>query len=475
MEWPSIFWIKKYLLGLASENNQEHFLNYFITNKGGNEMRKCTVLLMIVMLLLGTITGCKKKDKESTSGSNSGSSGSQEQGVTNDEKNNEAEDPVVITYWQHSSAARDEMMNSLIAEFEKQHQNIKIKAEFIPEGDYAQKLVPSLATDSAPDVFQVQSGMVSELAKADSIKPLDSSVMSVDSIINDFVPAAVNGLKYNDKYYGMPTDMQTIILFWNKKLVSEAGLDAEKGPQSWDEFFDWARKLTKTDGGILTQSGWGGKGYFPEVLSIISQYGGSFYDSSKNEYVFADDPKSVEAISTYFSAYKDDKVYDTEFVKNWAGFRQGLVGMMLGHPAMLGNLPETAPDLDFEVNLIPAYNNNRSSCVTSWGYVMSKNAPSKEATQFIQFLSSEEVEKKWTEKTGELPARKSLLADPDLKKNPKVEVALNSLNESFVGMLQTSALASIWSDAVDRILHTDEDLQTILKDMQNKLNEEVAK
>ena len=199
----------------------------------------------------------------------------------------------------------------------------------------------------------------------------------------------------------MPTDVQTIILFWNKALVAEAGLDAENGPQTWEEFFDWARKLTKRDGDALVQSGWGGKGYVPELLSFIEQKGGKFYDEATGQFVFADDATALDAIREYASLYKDDKVYDTEFVKNWAGFRQGLIGMMLGHPAMIGNLPQTAPDLDFGVGMIPANGDSRATCVTSWGYVASAKAPSAEAIRFIEFLSSEEVEKKWTQKTGE--------------------------------------------------------------------------
>jgi len=271
----------------------------------------------------------------------------------------------------------------------------------------------------------------------------------------------------------MPTDLQTIVLLWNKKLVSEAGLDAEKGPQTWEEFFDWARKLTKTEDGKLVQSGWGGTGYAPEVLSIIKQYGGTFYDDTAGQYVFADDPKVLEAIKAYIASYKTDKVYNTEFVKSWAGFRQGLIGMMLGHPAMIGNLPQTAPDLDFGVGLIPAKGESRATCVTSWGYVMSAKAPDEAATRFIQFLSSEDVEKQWTEKTGELPARKTLLEDAGLKSELKVAVAIESLNDSFVGVLQTSALNTIWTESMDRILKTDEPLETILKDAQSKMNDEL--
>ncbi|KEZ87894.1 ABC transporter substrate-binding protein [Lacrimispora celerecrescens] len=438
-------------------------------------MKKMASLLVAAALVAGGLSGCTKAPAKETSGGAVSQEKTTDQEKTAAEKENGGGEktPVSLTYWQHSSAARDEMMTALVKTFEEQNPDIKVKLEFIPEGDYSQKLIPALATDTAPDVFQIQSGMVAKLAQTGAIKPLAEEVMSADSITADFVPAAVDGLKYDGKYYGMPTDLQTIVMLWNKKLVAEAGLDAEKGPQTWDEFFDWSRKLTKTEGGKLVQSGWGGKGYAPEVLSIIKQYGGAFYDDAAGQYVFADDPKVLEAIEAYTAPYKTDKVYNTEFVKNWAGFRQGLIGLMLGHPAMIGNLPQTAPDLDFGVGLIPAKGDSHATCVTSWGYVMSAKAPDEAATRFIQFLSSDDVERQWTEKTGELPARKALLEDAGLKSDPKVAVAIESLNDSFVGALQTSALNTIWTEAMDRILQTDEPIETILKDAQSKMNDEL--
>lgn len=430
-------------------------------------MKKRLAVRLIAAIAAGTLAGC--------GGGAAATNTTTAAGVTASKgEETKAQEPVTLTYWQHSSAARDEMMTELVKQFESENPDIKIKLEFIPEADYSQKLIPALATDTAPDVFQIQSGMVSKLAQAGTIQPLDESIMPTGDIAKEFVAAAVDGLKYEGRYYGMPTDVQTIVTFWNKKLVAEAGLDAEKGPQTWEEFFDWARKLTKRDGDSLVQSGWGGKGYAPEVLSYVEQKGGRFYDEASRKFVFADDSAAVEAIREFASLYKEDKVYDTEFVKNWAGFRQGLVALMLGHPAMIGNLPTTAPDLDFGVGLIPANGDSRATCVTSWGYVMSTKAPSKEATRFIQFLSSEEVEKQWTMKTGELPARTALLDNEELKKDPKVATAIDSLNDSFVGVLQTSALNTIMTDAYSEILKTDRPLEEILKDAQEKMNAELG-
>jgi len=384
------------------------------------------------------------------------------------------EEKVTLTYWQHSSQARDNMMKTIAYEFMQANSNINVKMEFIPYDDYSTKLISSLATNAAPDVFQVQSGTIAKLVKADTIQPLNETVMSIDSIKNDFIPATVDALQVGGKYYGMPTDTQTILLYWNKGLVSAAGLDAEKGPQTWDDMLSWAKKLTKFEKDKMVQSGWGEKGYSPEVQAIIYQYGGKIVDESGN-YAFADDAKSIEATKFFVDAYKIDKVYDTKFIANWAGFRVGKVAMMLGHPAMLGNLKQTAPTVDLGVGLIPAKDGNPTTVVTSWAYVISKKADSEAATKLVQFLSSTEVEKRWTQQTGELPARKALLTDADLVADPKLAIILSSLNDSKVGYIQDAALYDIFKKGYEELILTDVSIEEGLKKIQASMNEEVAK
>ena len=359
-------------------------------------------------------------------------------------------EPVTLTYWMHSSAAVDVLMDELVKEFNEANPDIIVKTEYIPFDDYMSKLIPALSTDTGPDVFKIQQGMVAQLAAAGSIQPLDESVLPGSMIENEYIESTVNGMMYDGKYYGMPTDNQSIIMYWNKDLVAAEGLDAEKGPQTWDEFFEWARKLTKSENGVMTQSGWGTNGYWPEVQSYAEQFG-SFYDEASGQFVFADDDDTMAALQAMVDMYRVDKVYDVNFSKNWAGFRIGKVALMLGHPGMIGNLAETAPDVNIGTGLIP-----------------------DEATRFIEFLSSEDVMKRFCSQTGELPSRKALLEDAGLQENPHYAVALESLNESIVGRLQTGAMNSIWSDYWTKVQTTDEDLVSIMKACQDELNAELS-
>ena len=61
---------------------------------------------------------------------------------------------------------------------------------------------------------------------------------------------------YNGKYYGLPVHATQQCLIYNKKLFAEAGLDPEHAPETWDEFYEYAKKLTKYDSnGFITQLG----------------------------------------------------------------------------------------------------------------------------------------------------------------------------------------------------------------------------
>lgn len=441
-------------------------------------LNKILCIAICLFIFAGVLTGCSAgTDKQA--GDNPSVNGTTVGDKPETTKTADVASPKTekasITYWQHSSQARDDMMKALAYEFMQENEDINVKMEFIAQDDYNTKLISALATNAAPSVMQVQAGLVSKLVKADAIQPLDESIIPAAEIQEDFTEASVGALKINDKYYGLPTDVQTIVLYWNKDLVSKDGLDAENGPKTWDELLTWAKKLTKVKNGKMLQSGWGMKGYCCYIEALILQNGGKIIDEN-GKFVFAEDPKSIEAVKFFADAYRNDKIYDVSFVADWAGFRQGKVAMMMGHPAMLGNLKVTAPTINLGIGLIPAKDGRHTSIVSSWAYVMTKNADAAASSKFIKYLASEDVEKRWTKNTGELPARKSLLKDEELLKDSQIAIMLQSIEDSGVCYLHEANLYQIFvKDGFQKLILTDTPLEEGLKDIQDKCNTEVEK
>lgn len=334
-----------------------------------------------------------------------------------------------IVHWQHHSPARLVMVEWFAREFEKKY-DVEIKIESIPLGDYYTKLLPALAAGAGPDVFQLRCTDVPTYIKHGVIGSLDEKIVPYDKVKEEYIPGTIKYLFSDGKCYGLPTDVQTIVLFYNTKIFEEENLT--RPPETWEELIDYALKIHKRDStGMTTRMGLAHGSYGPAIWSFIAQSGTKFMEDGKAVF---NNEKTFEAFKFTTDWIVKYGVEDLDFGSRWTAFRQEELGMVVAHPAMLGSFRSTHPDLPVGIAELPAREKGepKTNVVTNWAYVRSKGEENKEiATKWIAFLTSEEAQRKWTRETGELPARKSLLSDKELLKNePLLEAPLNSLREA---------------------------------------------
>ena len=317
-----------------------------------------------------------------------------------------------IVHWQHHSPARLEMIKGFAAEFEQKY-DLQIVLESIPLGDYYTKLLSSLAAGSGPDTFQIRSTDVPTFIERGVLSPLSESIITFEEIKQEFNAGTIEYLADNRQYFGLPTDVQTIVLFYNTDIFREEKLT--RPPETWDELIDYAQKIHQRDeNGMTTRMGLAHGSYGPVIWSFIAQSGTEFIKDGKalfnNEEAF----KAFEFTTEWIVKYG---VEDLDFGSRWMAFRQGELGMVAAHPAMLGSFRSTHPDLPLGIAELPTLKQgaDQTNIVTNWAYVISNKTKEQElATKWLSFLTSEEAQRKMTRKTGELPARKSLLDDQEL-------------------------------------------------------------
>ncbi|HEY0828828.1 MAG TPA: extracellular solute-binding protein, partial [Bacilli bacterium] len=114
---------------------------------------------------------------------------------------------------------------------------------------------------------------------------------------DEVVEGAWKPMEYNGKIYGVAFQPGVSVLFWNKALFKEAGLDPEKGPTTWDELLAMSKIITAAGKGkfwgSLFYSGPNNGGYLRAagILPLIN--GGGFVDDANNP-IFNSE-KNVEA------------------------------------------------------------------------------------------------------------------------------------------------------------------------------------
>ena len=160
---------------------------------------------------------------------------------------------VEIEYWQYTFGARVDAIDTLIGQFEAQNPDIKVVHTNFPYAEYRTKVAAAIPSGEGPDIVQLFYGWLDAYRDAGLLAPLPASATA--DVAAEFFPM-VNSMKVGNEYFGLPTAVHSLALFWNKKLFEEAGLDPDSPPQTMEDFIDTAVKLTKRDGaGNLLQAG----------------------------------------------------------------------------------------------------------------------------------------------------------------------------------------------------------------------------
>lgn len=128
-------------------------------------------------------------------------------------------DPVTASYYDKAKS-----------DFETAHPGVTINYVVQPHDQYYTLLGTALASNAGPDVILLHGGAQTK-ERIGALVKLDGTAADIKAELvgtEDFT-GADGGL------YALPLTLQGFVVYYNKKLYADAGLDAEKPPQSWDE------------------------------------------------------------------------------------------------------------------------------------------------------------------------------------------------------------------------------------------------
>jgi sn-glycerol 3-phosphate transport system substrate-binding protein len=323
------------------------------------------------------------------------------------------------------------------ADFTKANPNIKVTSTFA--GGYPDTLTKIQTTvdggGAPPDVAVLLSTDIFALKDGDYIIQLDDYIKTADaSYITDFYDAFMANSKDGGKVYGIPFQRSTPVLYYNKDLFKEVGLNPDQAPKTWAEMVDMAKKLTKSDG-----SRWGveipSDGFPYWVFEGMAIGNGKNFVDDTGTKTFFNDPAVVQALDAWVGLGTKDKVEPASIVI-WNttpdDFLGGKAGMIWHTTGSLTNILKNAK-FPVGVGFLPGL--KQPGAPTGGGnfYLFKKTPAEKQAAawKFIQFMSSPEYAAKWTIDSGYVAPRKSAWDTPALKdytaKNPQALVARDQL------------------------------------------------
>lgn len=156
-----------------------------------------------------------------------------------------ADGVTTIQFWHRTfTPAENAWYADIVKKFNAAQKDIKVVDTEVPADAWDQKMKAAQAAGKAPDVY-THSGSIQDAVNAGQLHELDGIVS--DDALSQILPAAQSISKIGDKYYAYPLLQEAqAVLFWNKDMLTAAGVDADSAPKTWSDLLAACAKIQPT-------------------------------------------------------------------------------------------------------------------------------------------------------------------------------------------------------------------------------------
>lgn len=347
-----------------------------------------------------------------------------------------------LTLWHAYGGALGETFTALVDEFNQSHPDIQVEASY--GGNLftmREKLVTAIAGQAGPDMSQIDQFWSSELADSGALRPVEDFLANDPEFDRDDVwDKAWETATYSGTVWSMPFALSNIVLYYNRDLFAQAGLDPNQPPANWDELRAAARELTVDANGDGTPEQWGltfplkaNEGNVYYWLAFLWQNGGALFGEDGQTLQF-NAPAGIEALQYWIDLAKTDESLPLSPPEN--GFETRQVAMTLVSSARLAAMLKALGPDNLGVAPLPVQKQAATGVGGANLAILSGSKHPQAAWEFIRWMTSPEVNLRWSKATGYLPLRQSVIDSADyqayLKETPQAQVILDQLPAAIV-------------------------------------------
>ncbi|KLU60846.1 putative ABC transporter-binding protein precursor [Peptococcaceae bacterium CEB3] len=304
---------------------------------------------------------------------------------------------VTITFWNAYSETDNEektIVNDVIPAFEKLHPGIKVQNVTLPYSNMQEKLFTAAAGQSLPDVARLDIIWMPQLAKLGVLVP-QQNLTGWNDLSKKVFAGPLSTNVYEGKYYGLPLDTNTKVLFSNPAVLKAHGINHP--PATMDQFIADIKKATSGSGKsrvygytLPGDSLW-------QLIPWIDSFGGSVLSpDQKTATGYLNGPKTFAAINTLVGLYKAG--YITGILPGATGDMDGLAkgeyAFIDEGPWDVPSMAKTYPQVKYNMSLWPAGPAGSVQVVggEDIGIFNTDSAHEKAAWEFEKYMMSTKIQ-----------------------------------------------------------------------------------
>jgi multiple sugar transport system substrate-binding protein len=311
-----------------------------------------------------------------------------------------------------------EVVAQLIPDFERRHPGIRVRVQQIPWLSAHEKLLSAFAGDATPDLAQLGSSWVPELVALGALEPLDARLRGSGApALADYFQGPLDGDRIDGRLWGVPWYADTRLLFYRTDLLRAAGY--ARVPEDWAGWLAAMRAVkargAADDYAILLPL----NEYEPLLALALQQPEPLLRDGGR--YGNFRSAGFTRASDFYLGLFREGlapRVTNTQISNVYDEFARGRFAFYISGPWNIGEFKRRLPpdrQGDWLTAPLPGPTGPGRSIAGGASLGIFARSERKEAAwALIDYLSQPEVQLRFFELTGDLPARRSVWRAPAL-------------------------------------------------------------
>jgi sn-glycerol 3-phosphate transport system substrate-binding protein len=371
-----------------------------------------------------------------------------------------AED-LTVKFWHAMGGERIDLLAGMAEDFNKTHEGITVEAQYI--GSYNEtlnKTIAAVKAGDAPHVFQLYEIGTRSMIDGGMIMPVGDLAEAEGFDWSDYIEAVLSYYTVNGKIYSMPFNSSTPILYYNKTLFEEAGLDPAVPPDTWTQVREMGQQIMDAGaaeyGIAWNLHSW----YFEEwhcVMGANIANNGNGREAPATEVLITQE--ASQRIMEWWTGLEEDKILLRLMTPDWSlhrkAFTSGQAAMMISSTSDVTQMTKAFAEKGWGLGtgFLPRPDDVERHGVAIGGGTlwMTKDHPQEEleaAWTFLKWMSEPAQQVTWHKGTGYFAVRKSavdLLEEEGwFDEYPNYQVAFDQLLQTKPSVATQGALMGIF-------------------------------
>jgi len=290
--------------------------------------------------------------------------------------------------------------DAIAAAFHKANPSIKVNVQTVDWTDFPNKVQTLLQNHQFPDVLE---GDPAPPLAANHVLYKASDVFSnTSNIMQKFLTDTA----YQGTPYGLPFTTSTRVLYYNKKILTAAGISSP--PQTWAQLQSDAAKI-KAKGYIGYGLPLGSEEPQAESLMWFLGDGGGYQTGGKYTIDSAQNVHALQFVSQLAkSGVTQPSPGTTDRKDVWAQFAQGKIGLVGGMPALIPIIQAAGvlQPSDYATSAFPGENGPLTTTLGVHDDIVAFNTQNHQAAikKFLDFAYQDQYQLQFANEYGLLPA-----------------------------------------------------------------------